>query len=80
VRYEHSFSERISIDRESVILNGNLDLTRGFISNGVIAPTVAKLELVGLAAKRLPEDLMPEADSKHRHLTQELLNRLNDVA
>ena len=40
---------------------------------------VSELELEGLAAKGLPQDLVPHADAEHRLLAQDLLRVLHGV-
>ena len=54
------------IDREAMILGGDLDLAGGLVTDRMVGAAVAELELEGLAAEGLAEDLVPEADAEDR--------------
>ena len=60
--------QRITIDRKTVIVRGDLDLAGVEIFDRLIAAAMAEFEFVCLAAKNLAENLMPEADAEHRHV------------
>ena len=54
------------IDREAMILGGDLDLAGRLVADRVVGAAVAELELEGLAAEGLAENLVPEADAEDR--------------
>src|SRR5712692_6812481 len=58
--------QRFRIDREIVIVGGDLDLSRLQLFHGMIAAMVPELQLKSLAAKRNSDELMPEADPENR--------------
>ena len=58
--------ERIGIDREAVIVRGDLDSLRELIDHRMIRAAMAEFQLVSLAAEREPEDLVAEADAEDR--------------
>ena len=64
--------QRIAIHREPVIVRGDLDPLRDLVQHRMIGAAVAELQLVGLAAERQAEKLMPQADAEDRNLSHEL--------
>src|SRR5262245_60617561 len=66
VREARLASERIDVNREAVVLRGDLDLARRRVHDRMVRAVVAELELVGRAAEREPEDLMAEANAEDR--------------
>src|ERR1700735_1799024 len=62
--------QRFVVDREAMVLRGDLDAPRAKIHHRMIRAMMPEIELVGLAAQRQPEQLMPEADAEHRLLPQ----------
>src|SRR5699024_383751 len=71
--------ERFLIDREAVVLAGDLDATGVEILHRLIPTAMAELQLVGRRADRATEKLMPEADAEGRHLIEHALDRLHGV-
>src|SRR6266498_3417677 len=71
--------QAVGIDREAVVLGGDLDLLRGQVHHRLIAAAVAEFELVRLAAKRQGQELMPEADAEDRLDADELPYGLDGV-
>ena len=72
--------QALIIDREAVVLRGDLDLAVALIDDGLIDTTMAELELEGLRSECLAENLMPQADAKDRHLAQERMHGFDGVA
>ena len=54
------------IHGKTVVLGCDLNVARFQIHNRLIGPAMAKLELECTAAQRLPKDLVPETNAKHR--------------
>ena len=79
VRELGAAAERVDVDGEAVVLRGDLDLAGGQIHDRLVAAVVAELELVGAAAEREPEDLVPEADAEDRHLAEQRARRSRRV-
>lgn len=62
------------VDREPVVVGGDLDLAGGHVTHRLIDAVMAELELVGIEAERTSEELVAEADAKEgvsgvEHLT-----------
>ena len=70
--------QRIGIDREAVILRGDLDLAGFQFLHGMVGPAVAKFELVSLTTERQGQNLVTEADAEHRHIGADELARIVD--
>ncbi len=60
-----------------VVLAGDLDPAGGLVAHGVVAAVVAEAQLVGVAAEREPEDLVPETDPEHRRSTYQSTYRID---
>src|SRR5690348_9560785 len=67
-------AERIGIDREAMIMAGDLDLAGQLVPYRVIGAAMAELHLVCPAAHRQAEDLVAEADPEHRYFSDEPTN------
>ena len=52
------------IDRETVVVRGDLDMPGGAVENGLVDAAVAVAELVRAVAQRPAEDLVAQADSE----------------
>src|SRR3954447_14661700 len=52
------------VDREAVVVGGDLGLARGAVEHGLVDAAVAVLELVGAEAERPAEELVAEADAE----------------
>src|SRR6185436_19114439 len=76
---ERGIVEERGIHREAVVLRGDLDLSGAQVLHRMVRPTVAELELEGLAAAGEPEDLVAEADAKDGPRFDELAGRLDRV-
>jgi len=68
--------EGVGIDREVVIVAGDLDLAGVVALNGMIAAVVTKLELVGFAAEGEADELMAQADAEDGCAAGELADAL----
>ena len=62
--------DRCRVDAEVVVLAGDLDLSGGFVAHRVVAAMVPERQLERVAADGPAEQLMTEADTEHRHLTE----------
>ena len=78
VAHLHLLRQRVGLDREVVVLRGDLDAA-GWAANRVVAAVVAEFELERLTAERLTEDLVAHADAKHGHLAEDRLGVLHGV-
>ena len=58
--------EQLRVDREAVVLRGDLDLAGLEVHDRMVRAAVAELELEGLAAAGEAEDLVAEADAEDR--------------
>ena len=56
----------VGIDGEAVVLGGDLDLAGPLVAHRVIGAAVAELELEGLAAEGLAQELVAQADAEDR--------------
>src|SRR5579859_1356585 len=65
-----------SVNRISVIVRADLDLSCLLIEDRLVAAAMAELELVGPRAQGKRQDLMAHAHAKERHLTHELPDSL----
>ena len=64
------------VDREAVVVGGDLDLSGGQILDRLVDATMAELQLVSAEAERTAQQLVTEADAEERvagieHLTQQ---------
>src|SRR5581483_10285321 len=66
--------KRIRVDRESVILRGDLHVTGPHIFNGVIRTVVAEFQLVRASSQCQATELVAEAYAEYRHLAEQLSN------
>src|ERR1017187_6847240 len=64
--------ERIRVHGEPVIVRGDLHAPGEFIAHRMVGAAMSELELVGLAAKGEPEQLVAETDAEDGLLTDEL--------
>ena len=62
--------QRRRVDGEAVVLGGDLDLAGRLVADRVIGAAVAELELEGLGAEGLAEELMAQADPEDRDATR----------
>src|SRR5258707_9235388 len=65
--HHYFFWQRLRIDRESVVLRGDLDPARFEILHGLITATMTEFELERFSAERLSQDLVPQTYSKDRN-------------
>ena len=54
------------VDREAVIVRGDLDLAGGHVLHRLVDATVAELQLVGAEAECAAKQLVAEADAEER--------------
>src|SRR5688500_5071554 len=66
--------ERIGINRESVVLRGDLNASGPNLFDGMIPAVMPEFQFVGPPTKRQPQTLMTKADSEDRGSTNELAN------
>ena len=64
--------QTLGIDGKTVILSGNLDLLALDIEDRMVSTVVPELQLVCAPAQREPENLMSQANSENRFLSQKL--------
>ena len=72
--------QRGLVHGEAVVLRGDLHLARGEIHHRLVGAAVAKRELEGLGPAGEGEQLVAEADAKHRHLPDESFDGFDTVA
>src|SRR3954453_19338953 len=60
--------QRCGIDGETVILRGDFDAAGLEVLHRLIAAPMAELQLERFAAKRLAQDLVPEANTENWHV------------
>src|SRR5262245_66576730 len=58
--------QAVRIDREAMVVRGNLDAAAAHVFDGLIAAAVAEFEFEGAAAERPSEQLMSQADAEDR--------------
>ena len=71
--------EPVGVDREVVVLAGDLHLAGGQVAHGVVAAVVAEGELHGVGAERPAEELVAEADAEHRHVAEQPADGVDGV-
>src|ERR1022692_824622 len=76
VRQLGAAAHRISIDGESVILRSDFDSAGPQILDWMIRTMMAEVQFVGFTAKREAENLMAEADTENRFLTEDAADGL----
>ena len=69
-----------ALDREAVVLRGDVDPARLQVLDRVVGAAVAEGQLVGLEADGAAEQLVAEADAEDRPLADQLADGLDDVA
>src|SRR5437868_12707834 len=67
------------LDREAVVVRGDLDLTGAQVLDRLVHAAVAVAELVGRQAERAAEELVAEADAEERRAALEHLAQGGDV-
>src|ERR687892_1396016 len=72
-------SHRGGIDREVVVLGGDLDAPGGEVAHGVVGPVVAERQLVGTTAGGEADDLVSEADAEDHRLAEQPAYRLDEI-
>ena len=72
--------DRFHVDDEPVVLSRDFDPTRRQILDRLIEAAVSELELVGVAAERAGQQLMPETDPEDGPLAQQVTDGLDRVA
>ena len=71
----------VLLDREAVILRGDLDLFGEAVQHRLVGPAVAEFEFEGVAAEGEAEKLVAEADAEYRLAGgDQVFHRLNGVA
>ncbi len=73
------FFEAVRIDREAVVLAGDLDLAGVQVLHRLIAAAMAELELECLGAQRQAQQLVAEADAEDRQLAVEVFQLTDRV-
>ena len=72
--------EAVGVNGEAVVLAGDGDGAVAEVFDGVVPAAVAELELVGLSAEGVGEDLGAETDAEDGEAAEELLDLGVDVA
>lgn len=65
------------VDRETVVVGGDLDLAGGHVTHRLVDAVMTELELVGLKTERTAKELIAEADAEEgiagvEHLAQQI--------
>src|SRR4030081_4071134 len=76
---DFALRQRIRIDREIVVVGGDLDLARLELLDRMITAVVSELQLERLAAQRNSNQLMSEADSEDRLPSHQPSNAIHRV-
>ena len=71
--------EPVGVDREVVVLAGDLDPSGHEVLHRVVAAVVPERQLDRAAADRQTEQLVPEADPEDRHLAEQAADRVDGV-
>ncbi len=80
VRYLRSgFGQAARLDGEAMVLAGDFDLAGSLVSDGLVAASMAKLQLVCLGSQSQREHLVPQADAEERHLADQALQGFDGV-
>src|SRR5215472_11969017 len=69
----------LGVDGKSVVLGSDLDSLGAQVDHRMVRTVMAKVELVGLPAQGEAEDLMSEADTEDRFLSQHACDRLMGI-
>jgi len=78
-RFPAELGHRRRIDREAVVLRGDLDLPGRRVLDRVVRAVMTEGQLVGAPAGREAEDLVAEADTEDRQAPEEVAHRLDQV-
>src|SRR5262245_29631865 len=70
---------RSRIDREAVVLGGDLDLPGRRVLDRMVGAVMTEGQLVRAPARRETENLMTEADAEDRHAPEDPAHRLDQV-
>ena len=73
------FRQGVDVEREAVILRGNLDLSGLLVEDRLIRPPMTELQLERLAAQSESEQLLPQADAKNRLFAEQAAYRLDRI-
>ena len=57
-----------------MVLRRDLHAAREEVHHGMVAASMTELELLDIGAGSFAHHLMTQADTEHRHLTEQLLN------
>src|SRR5579872_662709 len=71
--------QRIRVHTKTVILRGDFHLFGQQILNGMIRSVMPESQLESFSAKREPAQLVAQADSEDRHLSQQVAYRFDRV-
>jgi hypothetical protein len=77
VRQLHVLRQRLRVDREGVVLRGDLDAAGDEVAHRVVRAVVAEGHLVRLRAEDDREDLVAEADAEDRALADQVRERVD---
>src|ERR1700687_558832 len=78
-QFNFALRQRIGIDREVMVMRGDLDLAAGELLYGMIPAVVAEFQLEGLASERYAGELMSQANSENRlpsHQSPNVVDRI----
>ena len=71
--------QRGGIDREPVVLRGDLDTTRAQVLDRLIGSTVTELQFERTRPQRQTQQLVPQANAKDRHSADQSFDKINGV-
>ena len=71
--------ETVGVNGIAVVLSRNVDSAGGEVTDGVVSPAVAELQLEGLSAEGTSNKLVAQADAHNRFFTNKILNCIHYV-
>ncbi len=77
--FDFGFGKRIDIDRKSMVLSGNFDLTRGNPKHWVVTTAMPEFQLIGASTQGQAQNLVTKADAEDRFLAEQLPHRVDCV-
>ena len=80
VRHLDVFRHRGNINGEAMIVGSYFHFAGGQVFDRLVAAAVPELHFESFPAERLPQDLVPQTDSEHRHVRfRELFYLVDDI-
>ena len=73
-KFGHKLAHAGEHHAEPMVLRRDLHASREKVHHGMVAASMAELELLDVGAGGLAHHLVTQADAEHRHLAEQLLN------